>query len=377
MNEEKQAFLDGLPKNLSGKPVEVVNIGGRKVGKGEPCFVIVEVGANHRGDIKNALKFIDLAAETGADAVKFQHIKATGIAADTPISFEWNGQKQADTLSGFYKKSEMPYEWTEELMKRAKEKGIMFLSTPFDKESADLLDKLGVSAFKIASYEMTDDSLLRHVARKGKPIILSTGMAYLEEVAHAIRVINEEGNFDIVLTHCVSMYPPKSFADLNLKAIATMREAFKLPVGYSDHSSPASLAAPLAAVALGACVIEKHFTDERAGGSYDDPNSVEPDEFKKLVNEIRNVEAAMSGSGIKQPVSREPHALFNDEIIDIWARRSIYAARDITEGEVITEDMLVTLRPWGGIEPKHMKLVLGRKALKNIKARAPVTWNDL
>lgn len=377
MNEERQAFLNQLPKNLTSKAITTVKIGDRLVGDGQPCFIIVEVGANHRGDIKNALRLIDLAAETGADAVKFQHIKATGIAADTPVNINWKGKTGYSTFSEFYKPSEMPYEWTEELMKHAKAKGIMFLSTPFDKESADLLDKLGVPAFKVASYEMIDDLFLRHLARKGKPIILSTGMAYLEEVAHAIRVINEEGNYDIVLTHCTSMYPPKGFEDLNLKAISTLREAFKLPVGYSDHSDPKSLVGPIAAVTLGACVFEKHFTDGREGGSHDDPNSVQPEEFKKLVEEIRNTEKALSRDGIKQPISREPHELFNDEVIDIWARRSIYAAVDIAEGETITEGMVVTLRPWGGIEPKHAPILLGRKAKKAIQARAPITWDDV
>lgn len=377
MNEERNEFLAQLPKNLSGKAVDVVNIGGRLIGAGQPCFIIVEVGANHRGDIKNAMRLIDEASETGADCVKFQHIKATGIAADTPVNIDWKGKSGFSTFSEFYKPSEMPYEWTEELMKHAKEKGIMFLSTPFDKESVDLLDSLGVPAFKVASYEMIDDIFLRYIARKGKPIILSTGMAYLEEVAHAIRVINEEGNYDIVLTHCTSMYPPKGFEDLNLKAISTLREAFKLPVGYSDHSDPKSMVGPIAAVALGACVFEKHFTDARDGGSHDDANSVQPEEFKKIVREIRNVEAAMSRDGIKQPISREPHELFNDEVIDIWARRSIYAARDIAEGEVISEDCLLTLRPWGGIEPKHAGLIVGRIAKKAIKARSPIKWIDL
>jgi sialic acid synthase SpsE len=228
-----------------------------------------------------------------------------------------------------------------------------------------------VPAYKVASYEMTDDILLRYIAEKGRPIIISTGMAYLEEVAHAIRVIQESGNNQIVLLHCVSVYPPKSFADLNLHAIETLQQAFKLPVGYSDHSKPPFVAAPIAAVTLGACVIEKHFTDERGGGSNDDPNSLMPEEFKRTVEEIRNTELALSKVGIKQPVSYPDHV--NDEISDRWARRSLYAVKDIPAGTILTREMVITLRPWGGIAPKNVELVIGRKVVKPISARSAIT----
>jgi N,N'-diacetyllegionaminate synthase len=260
------------------------------------------------------------------------------------------------------------------LVAHAKKCGIMFLSTPFDNEAVDVLDKAGVAAFKIASYEMTDDPLLRYIARKGKPIIISTGMSYLEEVAHAVRVIQEEGNNQIIVLHCISIYPPKSFADLNLRAITSLREALKLPIGYSDHSAPPFLAAPLAARTLGACVLEKHFTDNRSAGSADDPNSMEPSEFKRMVEEIRNLELSISGSGIKQPISIPPHTK-GDEIYDRWARRSLYAAVDIKAGTVVTEKMISVLRPYGGILPQHINLVVGHKIVKNIKARDPLTWD--
>ncbi len=376
MQEERKPFLRSLPKHLTYEPVETVRIGNRLVGKGQPTFIIAEVGANHRGDIKNALRAIEQAAEAGADAVKFQHLTHDKIAADTKVTYEWKGKKDFKTFSEFYKPSEMPYEWTSRLMAHAKKHHIMFLSTPFDAEAVDVLVKNKVPAFKVASYEMTDDILLRKIARTKKPVILSSGMAYLEEVAHAIRVIQEEGNNEIVVLHCVSIYPPKTFADLNLRAIETMQQAFKLPIGYSDHTAPPSVAAALGAVALGACVLEKHITDSQKGGSRDDENSMTIPEFQTWVADIRKLEQALSGTGIKQPVSHTTHVLGEDEVSDRWARRSLYAARDIEAGETLKEDMIITLRPWGGIEPKDAALVIGKKVARSIAARSPITWKD-
>jgi len=370
MGKERDTFFKAQPSILGYEPLETVVIGNRIVGKGHPAFIIAEVGANHRGDINVALHAIDNAVEAGADAVKFQHLTGTKIAADTVIYDEWHG-KAIGPLSGFYKSAEFPYEWTERLMAHAKERGIMFLSTPFDTDAVDVLARAGVDAYKVASYEMTDDILLRYIAKQGKPVILSTGMAYLEEVAHAVHVIQEAGNMQIAVLHCVSIYPPKTFADLNLRAITTLQAAIKLPIGYSDHSAPPHNAAPITAIALGACIIEKHVTDTRTGGSNDDPNSLEPAEFRRMVEEIRNTEAALSGSGIKQPVVREGHQ--QDEIFDRYARRSLYAARDLKTGETLTEEMVVTLRPWGGIAPKDMGLFIGAKLVRDVAARAPLT----
>ena len=370
MGKERDAFFKAQPSVLGYEPLQTITIGKHVVGRGHPTFIIAEVGANHRGDINVALHAIDNAVAAGADAVKFQHITGTKIAADTSIYDEWHG-KEIGPLSGFYKSAELPNEWTEELVAYAKKRGIIFLSTPFDTEAVDVLAKAGVDAYKIASYELTDDVLLRYVAKQGKPVILSTGMAYLEEVAHAVRVVQEAGNSQIAVLHCVSIYPPKSFADLNLRAITTLQEAFKLPIGYSDHSAPPHHAAPIAAVTLGSCIIEKHVTDTRTGGSNDDPNSLEPAEFKRMVEEIRNAEMALSGSGIKQPVVHPEHK--QDEIFDRFARRSVYAARDLKAGEVLTEEMVITLRPWGGIAPKDLPLFIGMKLAHDVAARAPLT----
>ena len=369
MGKERNNFLKSLPQSLNFHPVGSIKIGNREIGLGKSVFIIAEVGANHRGKIENAYKLIDKAKQAGADAIKFQHLTHDKIAADVNVYDSWNG-KPVGSLSSFYKFAEMPYEWTAKLISYCKKTGIVFLSTPFDKEAVDILDKAKVPAFKVASYELTDDVLLEYIAKKNRPMIVSTGMADIEEVAHAIKVITQAGNNQIVLLHCSSIYPPK-FSDLNLKAIDTLRETFKFPVGYSDHSRPPFISAIICSVALGACVIEKHITDDKSGGSNDDPNSMEIEEFKKIVKEIRNSEKALSGDGTKQPISHKDH--LDDEVNDRWARRSVYALKDIKSGEKLTTDSVITLRPWGGIKPKDLKLFLGKRLIKSIKAREPLT----
>ena len=377
MKNEREDYITSLPANITYEPVETVHIGSRLVGKGQPFFVIAEIGSNHRGNIENALQAIALAKDAGADAVKFQHLTHDKIAADTPASFQWKGKHGWKTLADFYTIADLPYEWTDRLVAEAKRQGIIFLSTPFDKEAADVLDAAGAPAFKVASYEMTDDIFLRYIAQKGKPIILSTGMATLEEVAHAVRVIQIAGNNQIVLLHCVSIYPPKDFADLNLRAITTLRDAFKLPVGYSDHSDPLFIAAPIVALTLGACVLERHLTDNREGGSNDDSGSLTVSEFRHMVLEMRNAEKSLSGSGVKQPVSHVGHKFGEDEVNDTYTRRAVYAARDINAGEKLTENMVITLRPcFGGIAPKDFEIVRGRTVRRAIKSRSPITFDD-
>ncbi len=337
-----------------------VTIGTRKVGDGQPVFVIAEVSANHRGDINTALAMIDAAQAAGADAVKFQHLIHDKIAAEP--------------LSDFYKSAELPYEWTPQLIAKAKQKDILFLSTPFDKGAVDLLAESGVLAYKVASYEMTDDVLLRHIAKKGKPVIISTGMAYMDEVKHAVEVIKNEGNDQIVVLHCVSLYPPES-KDLNLKAIQTLRKELSRPVGYSDHAEPSSNAATLGAITLGACLIERHITDSQEGNSNDDKNSMTIDQFRHMVSEIRSLEAALSRSGVKEPISAPDREV--DEVKERGTRRSLYALKDISRGEVIDDSMLITLRPMRGIEPKDIEKVIGKRAVCDIKARSPITTNDI
>ena len=324
---------------------------------------------------------IDIAAEAGADAVKFQHLRGKDIAADTVIYDSWNS-KPIGPLSGFYGSAELDYAWTGKLVAHARKRGITFLSTPFDHEAVNVLERSKVPAYKIASYELTSDTLLREVARRGKPIILSTGMSTLEEVAHAVRVCQEEGNNQIVILHCVSIYPPEA-GDFNLRAIATLASAFKLPVGYSDHSRPPFAAVAVAAVALGACLLEKHITDSRAGGSNDDPNSVTAEEFARYVTEIRVAEAALAGSGIKQPVSRvnkKTGKHDSDEVFDRFARRSLYVTKDMSAGHELAHTDVRELRPFGGpdaLTPQDVARAIGRKLVKPIKAREVLTWSHL
>ena len=369
MGKERDQYFKTLPKKLTYQPHETIKIGKLLIGKSQPTFIIAEVGANHRGDVKNAFKLIDKAVEAGADAVKFQHLTHDKIAADVQVHDSWN-RKPVGTLANFYKSAEMPYEWTANLVAYAKKKGIMFLSTPFDKEAVDVLDQANVDAFKVASYELTDDILLRYIALKNKPMIISTGMADMEEIGHAINVCKEAGNDQIILLHCTSMYPPK-FEGINLKAIQTLAAAFKLPTGYSDHTEPPYIAASITAIALGACVLEKHITEDHEGGSNDDVNSMEISEFKRFVTEVRNTEKALSGDGTKQPAMNKKHD--GDEIFDRWARRSVYAAVDMKPGDMVTEEKIITLRPWGGISPKDFHLFAGRTLQKPIKAREPLT----
>lgn len=343
-------------------------IDNRNIGNNEPCFIIAEAGINHNGDIGLAKKLIDVAREAGADAVKFQTFKTEEVVSKEAKKADYQKVTTGAEESQFdmIKKLELAENDFEELFARAQGKGIIFLSSPFDKGSVDLLDELGVPAFKVASGEITNYPLLRHVARKKKPIILSTGMSTLEEIGEALEVIRGEGAEEIVLLHCISCYPAK-IEDMNLKAMETLRHAFKLPVGLSDHTLGITI--PIAAVALGACVIEKHFTLDKNLPGPDHKASLEPDELKQMVKAIRDVEKAL-GNGIRKPTVEE------EEIKKI-VRRSIIARVNIPEGTVITEEMLGVKRPGNGIEPKYLGHIIGRAAEVTIKKDEIITISKL
>jgi len=334
-----------------------VKINDKLIGEEEPCFIIAEAGVNHNGSVELAKKLIDAAKDAGADAVKFQTFKAESVVVKDAQKAEY--QKETTGEGSQYemiKKLELTEEDFRELADYAKEKDIMFLSSPFDKESVDLLHELDVPAFKVGSGEITNLPLLRYIAKKGKPIILSTGMSTLGEIEEALDVIRSEGVEDIILLHCVSNYPAR-IEDVNLRALGTLKQAFKLPVGFSDHTL--GITAPIAAVALGACVIEKHFTLDRNLPGPDHKASLEPEELKEMAKAIREVEKAL-GNGIKKPTKEE-------EEIKKVARRSIVAKVDISKGAIITEDMLDVKRPGTGIEPKYLKFIIGRKTKEDIK----------
>ena len=334
-----------------------IRIGSKLIGEGEPCFIIAEAGVNHNGDINLAKKLIGAAKDAGADAVKFQTFKAKAVVTQNAEKSEY--QKETTGEGSQYdmiKKLELTESDFKELAEYAKKKGILFLSSTFDKESVDLLDEISVPAFKVASGEITNFPLLKYIAKKGIAIILSTGMATLGEVEEALNVIRSEGVNEVILLHCVSNYPAK-IEDVNLKAMETLKHAFQIPVGFSDHTL--GITVPIAAVALGACVIEKHFTLDRNLPGPDHKASLEPNELKEMVKAIRDVEKAL-GDGIKKPTKDE-------KVIKRAARRSIVAKVDIPEGTIIMEDMLDVKRPGVGIEPKYMEMIVGRKAKENIK----------
>lgn len=317
------------------------------------CLIIAEAGVNHNGSLELAKKLIDAAAKAGADAVKFQTFKSEDLVSINAPKAKYQKLTTDATETQFemIKKLELSIQDHKELVAYAKKKKIMFLSTPFDEESVDLLIELGVPMIKIGSGEVTNHPFLRYISGKGMPVILSTGMSTLEEVAEAVSVIRKAGCKDLTLLHCTSNYPAR-IEDCNLLAMRTMANEFNLPIGYSDHTS--GIVVPIAAAALGSCVIEKHFTVDKNLKGPDHKASLEPDELEQMVKSIRMVESAL-GSSVKAPVDAEL------EVRDV-ARRSIMAKVDIPKGTVITVDMLVFKRPGIGLPPKNAKFLIGKTA---------------
>jgi len=345
-----------------------VRIGDREVGPGHPCFIIAEAGVNHNGEVKLAKELVDIAADAGADAVKFQTFKAECLvsAAAPKADYQLRTTDAAESQMDMLRKLELSEAAYEELSAYCAEHNILFLSSPFDEGSANLLDDLGVPAFKIPSGEITNLPFLEHIARMGKPMIVSTGMSTLGEVETAVRTIRTAGNNDLVLLHCVSNYPANP-ADVNLRAMATMATAFGVPVGYSDHTREIEVA--LAAVAMGACVIEKHFTVSRNLVGPDHEASVEPDELKALVGGIRTVESAL-GNGQKSPAPSEANTA---EVV----RKSLVAACDILPGTTLTREMIAARRPGTGLPPDMIQFIVDGTAKQEIVQGDVFTWEML
>jgi N-acetylneuraminate synthase/N,N'-diacetyllegionaminate synthase len=344
-----------------------VKIGNKLVGEGEPVFIVAEAGSNHDGKLEQAKQLVDVAANAGADAVKFQTFSADKIIAKTgPKAGYMEKVSEKESVYEIFKRIELPREWHRELAEYARKRGLIFLSSPFDEEAADLLDELGVPAFKVASGELTNFPLIKYMARREKPMIVSTGAATMDEVNEAVSVIRGTGNKKIVLLHCVANYPAAP-EDANLLAMSALKQKFKLPVGYSDHTL--GTLASLAAVALGAVMVEKHFTLSRKLPGPDHFYAVEPNELKAMVEGIRAVEK-MRGTPIKKPVKAERE-------IRKLARRSVFAKVDIPAGSIIEKEMLVTLRPAIGLEPKYLESIVGKKAKKTIKRYEAITWEKI
>lgn len=347
-------------------PTKSIKIADRAIGEGEPCFIIAEAGVNHNGDVNLAKKLVNAAAAAGADAVKFQTFTAEAIvtrnAEKAPYQKEVTGvgESQYEML----KKLELSEVAHRELQDYSEKQRIIFLSTPYDSLSIDFLAELGVAAFKVSSADITNLPLLKHMAALKLPVILSTGMATIEEIGDALEILKKNGCEDVALLHCVFNYPAR-VEDVNLRVMATLEKTFGLPVGYSDHTM--GIEVSLAAAALGARIIEKHFTLDRKLPGPDHHASLEPGELKEMVAGIRNIEKAM-GAAVKRISAAE-------EQNRLVCRRSIVAAKDIPEGSVITGDMLAAKRPGMGISPKYFEKIVGTKALRNIKKDELLTWD--
>jgi len=336
--------------------------------KENKIFIIAEAGVNHNGSIELAKQLIDAAALAGADAVKFQSFIAEEVVSINAPKAEY--QKETTEISesqyDMIKRLELSKKDHLELIDHAKNRNIIFLSTPFDERSVDLLVEFGVPLIKISSGEITNHPFLKYISKKGLPIILSTGMSTLEEVAEAISVIKEAGCKDLTLLHCTSNYPAH-VEDCNLLAMNTMVDAFDVPVGYSDHTP--GIYVSLVAVAMGACVIEKHFTLDKNLPGPDHRTSLEPTELEEMVRGIRLVEKAL-GSSVKAPVESEL------EVRDV-ARRSVVAKVDIPANTAITEDMLAFKRPGTGISPKDSNMLIGKITSQDINKDEIFKFNKL
>ncbi|MBO5207808.1 MAG: N-acetylneuraminate synthase [Lachnospiraceae bacterium] len=324
----------------------------------DKVFIIAEAGVNHNGNIDIARKMIDVAVEAGADAVKFQTFKAENIVCQNAQKAEYqlNNTKRDESQFDMLKKLELTEEMHVLLMKYCQEKNIQFLSTPFDMDSISLLEQIGMQTYKIPSGEITNYPYLCKIGSLHKKVILSTGMCELDEVKQAVAVLEEHGTTDISLLHCNTEYPTP-MQDVNLKAMYTLKEEMNLPIGYSDHTL--GIEVPIAAVAMGATVIEKHFTLDKTMEGPDHKASLEPEELKDMVCAIRNIEKAL-GNGVKKPTDSECK---NRDV----ARKSIVAKRNITKGEIFSENNLTVKRPGNGISPMCWKDVLGRNANRDYK----------
>lgn len=344
-----------------------IRFGGRLVGEGEPVYVIAEAGVNHNGRLDLAKKLVDAARDAGADAVKFQTFRAEDVVVREAgmASYQEKNIGRRESQQDMLKKLELSYRDFKELKDYCDGEGILFLSTPHSEDAVDLLDDL-VLAYKIASGDLLNIPLLRNAAKRGKPIILGTGMATLEEVKEAVNVIKGEGVDEIIALHCTTNYPC-SPNEVNLRAMLTMKKELDCLVGYSDHTT--TVTTSIVAVALGAVVIEKHFTLDKLLPGPDHRASLDPDELKKGIEGVREVEIIL-GSSEKKPTESE------EEIMKL-VRKSIVAARDIKRGTRITRDMLGIRRPGTGITPKEINNVVGRSVKRNIEKDGLISWDML
>jgi sialic acid synthase SpsE len=339
-----------------------LEIDGRPVGTGHPAFVIAEIGSNHNGELELAYELIDAAANAGVDAVKFQTFRAEDHYSKHTPGFSY--LQNTDTFS-LIESLEIDRSWHALLMKRCADAGVTFLSSPCDADAIDELTELGMAAYKIASFDLPDADLIGHAARAGKPMILSTGMADWDDILTGVTACRAEDNDQIVLLQCTSLYPAPPHLS-NLRAMSAMSSAFGTVAGYSDHTEGDHIA--LAAVAMGASVIEKHFTLDRQMKGPDHPFAIEPAELASMMARLRDIEAA-TGDGRKEGPRSEEKEMFEK------GRRSLHANRNIAKGETVTRDMLTVKRPGLGISPALRDAVVGRTAKIDIEADHWITWD--
>ncbi len=343
---------------------KTLKIGNKQVGNNCPCYVIAEIGSNHNQDYQLAIETIDAAVEAGVDAVKFQTFKAKHHYSKFTPNF-----KYLDNINVYelIESLELNREWQDKLNNYCKNKNIEFLTSPCDIDAIEICEKLDLAAYKVASFDITDQSLIKKMADTGKPVILSTGMADLIDLYTALETINKSGNDNTILLQCTSLYPaPVNLS--NLRAIQTMKGTFGCLTGYSDHTEGHQIV--LAAVTLGACMIEKHFTLDRTMPGPDHKFAIEPEELKSMVNQIRDIESAI-GDGLKNGPREEEMDMF------VKGRRSLHASRDISKGEIISEDMLKIKRPGLGISPLYFTQILGREVKEDIPEDLWITWDKI
>jgi len=344
-----------------------VEIGDRSLGSADDTYVIAEIGSNFDGSKQRAKKLIELAADCGADAAKFQAFTADGILSqpgfdDLKMGFQSEWDKPVYDV---YQDAEFPRGWIDDLAAHCEAQGVDFLCTPYDWEAVDLIEDL-VPAYKIGSGDITWLEYLEYVAEKGKPIVLATGASTLADVERAVEAIRSAGNEDLILLQCVTNYPSE-FDSANIRAMDTLREAFETPVGYSDHTPGVTV--PLGAVARGGCVVEKHFTDDKSRDGPDHPHSLNPTEFERLVTEIRQLDTAL-GSAQKRIYKEEQTPV-------ILQQRSLRAATDLEPGERLTEEKLTALRPApeDALEPHYKDVVVGRTVDEAVGEGEAITWD--
>lgn len=343
-------------------------IGNRTVGDGSPTFIVAELSGNHNQDYNRALELVHAAKEAGADAVKLQTYTADTITinCDDPI-FQinegtiWDGR----TLYDLYQEAYTPWDWQPRIMEEATKLGMECFSSPFDFTSVDFLEEMNVPAYKIASYEINDIPLIRKVAKLHKPIIFATGIAYPEDIRLALDVCKQEGNEDIFLLKCVSSYPTP-YEEVHLNIIPTLAKTYGCLTGLSDHTMGTAVA--VGSIALGAKMVEKHLTLRRSDGGPDSAFSMEPEEFAKMVQDIRIVEKALGSSEYKLTKTQE---------LEHSGSRSLFVVKDIAAGEILTPDNIRSIRPGDGLHTKHYEEILGRQAAFNLKKGTPLKWELL